>query len=115
MKKRNKNQSISLSKKDDELLFAFLGAFFVGVGFLLVFILRKENKYAMCYAKQGLVLFITALILSALSSIPIVGWIFSSIFLIAWIILWVITFVNSLSGKIIDTFLIGELAEKIRL
>jgi uncharacterized membrane protein len=105
----------SLNKKDDEKLFAFLGAFFVLIGFLLVLSLRKENKYAMFYAKQGLVLFIAAVIFSIFSRIPLIGWIFSTILLICWIILWVITFVNSLYGKEINTFLVGELAKKIKI
>ena len=105
----------SLNKKDDEKLFAFLGAFFVLIGFLLVLSLRKENKYAMFYAKQGLVLFIAAVIFSIFSGIPLIGWIFSTILLICWIILWVITFVNSLSGEEINTFLVGELAKKIKI
>ncbi len=113
--KKNTKKDTNFNKKDDEKLFAFLGAFFVLVGFLLVLILRKENKYAMFYAKQGLVLFIAAVIFSIFSKIPVIGWIFSTIFLIAWIILWIITFVNSLSERKINTFLIGELAEKIKI
>jgi len=115
MKKSSKKQDIKLNKKEDEKLFAFLGSFFTGIGFLLVLILRKKSEYAMFYAKQGLVLFIAALILSAFSRIPLIGWIFSTIILVGWIILWIITFVNSLSGNKIKTFLIGELAEKIKL
>ncbi|MBS3079479.1 hypothetical protein J4218_05120 [Candidatus Pacearchaeota archaeon] len=114
MKKSVKKQNINLNK-DDEKLFAFLGAFFTIVGFLIVLILRKKNDYAMFYAKQGLVLFIAAMIFSIFSGIPFIGWIFSTILLVIWLILWIMTFINSLSGKKINTFIIGELAEKIKL
>jgi len=113
--KKSLKKDTDLNKKNDEKLFAFLGAFFVLVGFLLVFILRKESKYAMFYAKQGLVLFIGLIIFSIFSQIPVIGGIFSTILLVCWIILWVITFMNSLSEKEINTFIIGELAEKIKI
>lgn len=113
--KKQKKEIKGLNKKDDEKLFAFIGAFFVLVGFLIVFLIRKDDKYSMYYAKQGLVLFIAAIIFSVLSQIPLIGWIFSSILLIIWIILWIITFINSISGEIKPTFVVGELADKIKI
>ena len=66
----------------------------------------------MFYAKQGLVLFIGQVIIVVVSPflffiVPFV-WIF-------WIVLWIIAWVNSLSGEMKNTFLIGDLAEKIKI
>ena len=106
-KKSNANK-----KQDNKILFAFIATFFTIIGFIIALILKKQDKYVMFYAKQGLVLFIGQIIIMALSPIllflnPIL-WIF-------WFILWIIAWVNSLSGKQKKTFLISELAEKIKL
>lgn len=113
MKKKAKKLEIKLKKDDEIKVYAFLGAFLTIVGFLLVFILRRKDKYAMFYAKQGLVLFLAALVFGAISNIPIIGWIFTSVLIILWCILWIVTWINSLSGHMIKTIIIGELANKI--
>ena len=105
MRKKSKS-----SKKEDKILFAFLGTFFTVIGFVIALILKKQDKYIMFYAKQGLVLFIGQVIIVVVSPflffiVPFV-WIF-------WIVLWIIAWVNSLSGEMKNTFLIGDLAEKI--
>lgn len=107
MRKKSKS-----SKKEDKILFAFLGTFFTVIGFVIALILKKQDKYIMFYAKQGLVLFIGQVIIVVVSPflffiVPFV-WIF-------WIVLWIIAWVNSLSGEMKNTFLIGDLAEKIKI
>ena len=66
-----------MAKHDDAKLWAFLGVFLTVIGFLLVFLTRKQDKYAMFYAKQGLVLFIAWVIVGIVNSfvwvIPFVG------------------------------------------
>ena len=70
----------------------------------------------MFYAKQGLVLFIAQIIISVIAMIPLIGWfILGPILWIVFIILWLITWINALSGKQKNTAIIGELAEKIDL
>jgi len=106
----------SLSRKDDEKLFAFLASFLTIIGFIIAFILRRENKYVMFYAKQGLILFIGQLVIAVVDRIPVVGFnVFSLVLLVIWIVLWVVTWLNALSGIQKSTWLIGELADKIRL
>ena len=102
-----------MTEKDgDKIIFAWLAVFFTILGFLIAILLKKENRYVMFYAKQGLILFIGQVIIWLLSGILgkliILFWIF-------WIILWAMAWINSLSGEQRKTWLIGELAEKINM
>lgn len=90
-------------------LIAWLGVFLTIVGFLIAFYLRKNDKYIMYYAKHGLVLFIGFVISWFLFFLPVVGWLVQLFVTILWIITWI----NALSGKKKETFLVTELAEKI--
>ncbi len=101
----------SKSKKgDDRKLFAFLSTFFTIIGVLLVIILDKRDDYIRFYAKQGIVLFIFWLIVAILGNIPFFGWALWILFIVVWVMSWI----NALSGEKRSTFLIGDLAEKIK-
>jgi len=103
-------------KGDDRILFAFLAAFLTIIGFIIALIIKKDDKYVMFYAKQGLILFIGWIIAGIISAIPIIGWfVLGPILWIALLILWIITWINALSGKQKKTWIIGDLAEKIKL
>ena len=97
-------------KESDRKIFAWLAAFLAIVGFLIALAVKKDDKYVMFYAKQGLVLGLGFILSGILSWIPIVGWIFS-IFIF---ILWIITWINALSGKEKNTWLVGDLASKFK-
>jgi len=102
------------SKKEEEQerqLFSWLSVFLTIIGFLIAFILRKDDKLVMYHAKHGLVLFIGFLIAGILSWIPVLGWLLWVFVLVLWIIAWI----NALSGKKKNTFLVTELAEKIEI
>jgi len=115
-KKKVKKNVQSLGKQDDKKLFAFFAAFFTIVGFIIVMILKKEDRYVMFYAKQGLVLFMGWLIAWAVGLMPVIGkFILGPILWILLLILWVITWINALSGEQKKTWLIGDLAEKIKV
>ena len=105
-------QNYMAEKDNDKIIFAWLAVFFTIIGFLIAILLKKENKYVMFYAKQGLILFIGQVIIWLLSGILgkliILFWIFLAI-------LWAMTWINSLSGEERNTWLIGDLARKIRL
>lgn len=100
-------------------VFAFLGIFLTIVGFLVVILAKKDNKYAMFYAKQGLVLFIAYVIAiianMILSMIPFVGWLIMLVLWIGLLVLWILGIVYSLSGEMKDIPLIGEFAKKIKI
>jgi len=106
-------------KKDDSdtKLFAFLGVFLTVIGYIVVLVARKEDKYAMFYAKQGLVLFV-AWVIAAVAS-WIVSWILIAGQIIGLVLnaiilaFWIIGIIYSLSGEEKDIPIIGEFAKKI--
>ncbi|MBT4541246.1 DUF4870 domain-containing protein [Candidatus Woesearchaeota archaeon] len=102
---------------EDGKVFAFLGIFLTWIGFLIVLLAKKDNKYAMYYAKQGLVLAIAWLIVSILGTfIPLLGWfVILPIGSLVLLIFWIMGIVYSLSGEMKPIPLIGKLAEKIKL
>ena len=104
-------------KSDDGKLFAFLGVFLTTIGFLIVLLAKKDDKYAMYYAKQGLVLFIAVVIVSIVGSIiPLIGWfIILPVGNLILLILWIIGWINALSGKEKPIPLIGKFADKFNI
>src|SRR3989338_8941210 len=103
------------SKESDSKLWAFLAVLLGVVGFILALLLKKDDKYVMHYAKQGLVLFIGWVIAWGVGIVPFVGKFASVILFLILIVLWIITLVNSLSNEIKQTPLIGEFSDKIKL
>ena len=101
---------------DDSKLFAFLGVLLTIIGYILIHFTHKNDKYAMYYAKQGLVIFI-AWIIAAIavwifSFVPVVGGIIGTVLWAVTLALWVIGLIYSLSGEEQDIPLIGEFAKK---
>ena len=106
-------------KNDDDKLFAFLGAFLTIIGFIVVYLTKKDSKYAMYYAKQGLVVgiawFAVAIVSAFLAWIPVIGWLISSLAWLLVVILWFISWINALSDKMKPTPIIGQWADKFNL
>jgi uncharacterized membrane protein len=100
-------------------VFAFLGIFLTLIGFIIVLLMKKDNKYAMHYAKQGLVLFIAYVIVAVagviLAFIPLIGWLIMFALWITLLILWIIGIIYSLSGEMKEIPIIGEFAKKIHI
>ena len=107
--------AVSKQKNDDSKTWAFLGVFFLVIGFILVLLTRKDDKYAMYYAKHGLILFIAALLFSLFGNIPVIGNPISWIGTLVLIILWVMAFIAALSGEKKKFLVLTDLAEKINL
>ena len=97
---------------DDSKLFAFLGVFLTIIGFIIVYATRKDDKYAMYYAKQGLVMFIVwvaiAIVGMILFMIPFIG----SILWLCWVVLLVFGIVYSFSGTMTPIPIVGQFADK---
>ena len=111
-----KSRASQTSKKeDDSKLFAFLGIFLTVIGFLIVFVVRRNDKYAMHYGKQGLVLFIASIVVIIFAAIPVIGWALGWVVWVLWFVLWIIGLVYSLSGKIKEVPVIGVFANKFDL
>jgi len=104
---------------EDGKIFAFLSIFLTIVGFLIVLLTKKDNKYAMYYAKQGLVLFIAyiavGIVIMVIGWIPIIGWLITAALWIFMLVLWIMGIIYSLSGEEKDIPIIGELAKKINI
>ena len=105
----------SSKEVEDGKVFAFLGVFLGIIGFIIVLLAKKENKYAMFYAKQGLVLTIAWVILAIIAIIPILGWIVYMVGSIIMLVLWIIGWVYALSGDEKHIPLIGQYADKINI
>ncbi len=100
-------------------VFAFLGVFLSIVGFVIAILAKKENKYVMYYAKQGLVLFIAYIvgwvITLLIGWIPVIGWIITGIIWILLFLMWLIGWINALSGKQKPLIILGDLGEKFKI
>ena len=99
-------------KSDDKIIFAWIASFFTIIGFLIALLTKKDDNYVMFYAKQGLVLFIGQIIILICSGI--FSWM-TKILWIFWAILWIISWINALSGEKRNSFVVGDLAEKIKI
>ena len=113
MAKKKVNKKEAASNEDERKLYAFLSAFLLIVGFVLAAVLWKKDKYIMFYAKEGLVLFIGFVITLVFNAIPLIGEVLYTICGIGLIVLWVITWIYALMGKEKNTWIVGDLAEKI--
>ena len=104
-----------MAKSSDSKLWAFLAVLLSIVGFLLVFLLKRDDKYAMYYAKQSLIVFIGFVIAMGVKIIPFVGDFASAILWLVLIILYILALVYSLSGEMKATPLVGEFADNVKL
>ncbi len=106
---------IHMAKSDDGKLWAFLAYLLGIIGFVLVLLLKKDNKFAMYHAKQSLVLFILAVLVMIVGSIiPFIGWfIILPIGNVIVLILWIIGIINALTNKEKPLPVIGKFADKI--
>ncbi len=102
-------------KDDDSKTWAFLGVFLTVIGFIIVLFTRKDDQYAMYYAKHGLVIFIAWLIFILIGRIPVIGWFIYIIGGIGLLILWVMAFIAALSGEKKKFIVLTDLAEKIKI
>jgi uncharacterized membrane protein len=97
--------------KTDKRTWAFLATFLTVIGVVLVLILNKRDKYTMHYTKQGMVLFLFWIVAVVFGWIPFIGWAVWVLFIVVWIMAWV----NALSGEMRLTWLVSEFSEKIKL
>lgn len=80
---------------------------------LVPLILKKENKFAMFHAKQGLILFIGELVVGFVGIIPILGWMVLFFGTVLFGLLSLIGIVQVLMGNFWKMPVVGDIAEKI--
>lgn len=108
---------VKFKDDSDSKLFAFLGVFLTIIGYIIVYFTRKEDKYAMYYAKQGLVLFIVWVIVAIagwiVGWVPVVGNIIETVLWAVTLALWIVGLIYSISGQEKEIPIIGVFAKKI--
>lgn len=100
----------------DSKLYAFLAYLLSIVGVIIVLATRKEDKFALFHAKQGLVLFGGYVIANIVRFLPIpmggaIGYLLSTLCLI----LEILGIINALNGQEKPLPIIGQFADKINL
>ena len=92
---------------------------YISLLFLVPLLSQKNNSYTKFHIKQGIVLFITSIIVGFVDRIfiliPVVGYIFMLASSLVLLILMIIGIVNALSGKTESLPVIGKFAEKINI
>lgn len=96
-------------------LFAFLAYLLSILGFIIVFLVRRHDQFAMYHAKQSLVLFIAAAILKAIAIIPLLGWFVYVVGSLIVLILWIIGLINALNGAEKPLPIVGKFSKLINL
>lgn len=102
-----------MAKQNESKLWAFLAYLLSIIGFVLVFVLKKSDKFAMYHAKQSLVLFIAWVVLFVVGMVPIIGWLVAFLGNLLLFVLWIIGIINALTGQMKPLWLIGKYADKI--
>lgn len=108
-------RKLSPVKDKDSKLWAFLGVLLPLIGFLLVLLVRKDDKYAKYYSSHGLIFLFLYLILQIFSFIPKIGGILTYIGIILLLIAWVMALVASLSEQEKRIPIVTEIKEFVRL
>lgn len=74
---------------------------------VVMLIIKKDDEFVKFHAKQGLILFIASFV----GVIPIIGW---AIWFVV-VVLDIIGFIKALSGERFKLWVIGDIAEKIKM
>lgn len=126
---RNEKAPAAKAGSDDSKLFAVLAYLLGIIGFLIVLLAKKEDRFAMFHAKQSLVLSIVALIIwipgSIIASIffviPFIGWVIGGLLWMLLLLLSlgllvfvVIGIINAVNMQEKPLPLIGRFGEKFK-
>ena len=116
-KKGAKKRTIKRKIDGTTKILAFVGVFIPLIGYLINLIIKHDDDYVMYYSKQGLVLFIFGLVLQLiilLFDLIIISLSFlGDLVWILLIVIWIIGWINALSGEKRSTIIIGDLVEKL--
>jgi len=85
------------------------------LGFVLVLLAHKTDAYTKFYARQGLVLGLTCIILQAILTVLVITVPLVPIVGLATLVLWIISIVNASKGVMKPTPISGEIAKRLRL
>ena len=88
---------------------------YIGILFLVPLLAAKNSPFAQFHAKQGMVLFIAYIILSAVWIVPFLGWLVGAAGGILLFVLMIMGIVNAASGKKVQLPIIGQFADKFKI
>lgn len=87
------------------------------IGFLCIIslVLKKDNKFALYHAKQGLVLFVFEVTSFIISIIPILGWFLGTFGVLIFALVSIWSILQSLMGNYHRIPIVSDIADKIIL
>ena len=88
---------------------------YIGILSIVTLLLKKENKFALFHAKQGLVLFICEMGALLINIIPVLGQLVWVLAVLVFGIFSLVGIVQSLMGNYWKMPVIGDIAEKISI
>ena len=96
------------------------GRFFAVISYIsflciVALLLKRENKFAVYHAKQGLVLFVFEIVSFILSVIPVFYWLLRTLGLFAFILVSLWGMLQALKGKYPRIPIVSKVADKIIL
>jgi len=86
---------------------------YLGILCLIPLLSKKDSKFAQAHSKQGLALFLTAILAGVLAGIPIIGWIGGPILALLILVVMVMGIVNVLQGKFWKIPALYDLSKKL--
>jgi len=89
-------------------------AYITIIGLIIAFVMNNttKNKFASFHIKQSLGVAVTALALSLINIIPVLGWIISFLGFFLILFLWVSGLINAVNNKEKPVPILGEKFEK---
>ncbi|MDP3728229.1 MAG: hypothetical protein Q8R18_02125 [bacterium] len=100
---------------DENKTWGFIGSIPL-IGFIIVLLAKKEDKYAMYYAKHGLIIFIVGVILNLIGKIGLdLFWYIAVLGEITLVILLVMLIIAAFSGEQKKFLVLTDLANKIKI
>ncbi|RLG17173.1 hypothetical protein DRN62_01945 [Nanoarchaeota archaeon] len=94
-------------------LWAFIAYLFGVIGFILVYLVKRRDTFAVYHAKQSLMISVAAIIFTLIMVIPVIGWVIAGLGFILLLVLWLIGVYYALTGKQEPVPIIGKYAEQL--
>jgi len=102
---------------EEGMVWAIIG--YIWILFLVPLLAKKDNKFALYHAKQGMMLFIVWVVFFVATLIvgwvPIIGLLLSALMWIVLLVLFVIGIINAATGKYAPLPVVGKTAEKWKI
>jgi uncharacterized membrane protein len=117
--KKERGVNKANNEGDSDKVLAFVTTFLSIIGFVIAILAWKDKKYVMFYAKQSLIVFIVGAVAGVLGAIlayiPSIGAIINFALWIFVCVLWVISWIYALSGKMKETPVFGVYGRRFDL